>query len=110
MQNGQIKDRQITASSVRGQELPHYARLHGKKFWCARTKSKTEYLQVDLGKDAMIKKIATQGKRGSSQHTKTYTVSSRADGETDLVMYKEDNVVKVRQVLAFELSFLGERM
>lgn len=50
MQNGQIKDRQITASSVRGQELPHYARLHGKKFWCARTKSKTEYLQVDLGK------------------------------------------------------------
>ena len=50
MQNGEIKDRQITASSVRGQEFAYYARLKGKNYWCAEAKSKTEYLQVDLGK------------------------------------------------------------
>ena len=50
MQNGEIKDRQITASSVRAEEFANYARLKGKKYWCAKAKSKTEYLQVDLGK------------------------------------------------------------
>ena len=50
MQNGEIKDRQITASSVRAEEFAKYARLKGKKYWCAKAKSKTEYLQVDLGK------------------------------------------------------------
>ena len=49
MQNGEIKDRQITASSVRAEEFAKYARLRGKKYWCAKAKSKTEYLQVDLG-------------------------------------------------------------
>ncbi|RMX57319.1 hypothetical protein pdam_00021306 [Pocillopora damicornis] len=62
MQNGEIKDRQITASSVRGQELAYYARLRGKKYWCAKAKSKTEYLQVDLGKVKTVSKILMQGR------------------------------------------------
>ena len=50
MENGYIKDSQITASSYRlPDELPKYARLNNKKYWCAKEKSKKEYLQVDLG-------------------------------------------------------------
>ena len=49
MQNGGIKDNQITATSSRPADLPHYGRLHNNKYWCAAKKSKNEYLQVDLG-------------------------------------------------------------
>lgn len=51
MENGDIKDSQITASSYREPgELPKYGRLNNKKYWCAKEKSKNEYLQVDLGR------------------------------------------------------------
>ena len=50
MQNGEIKDRQITATSYRAQDFAHYARLKGKKYWCAKASNKAEYIQVDLGK------------------------------------------------------------
>lgn len=51
MENGDIKDSQITASSYREPgELPKYGRLNNKKYWCAKEQSKNEYLQVDLGR------------------------------------------------------------
>ena len=51
MENGNIPDIQITASSYReNNELPHYARLNNQeKYWCAKEKKNDEYLQVDLG-------------------------------------------------------------
>ena len=50
MQNGEIKDSQITASSAGKNELAYNARLNlGGKSWCAAKKRKSEYLQVDLG-------------------------------------------------------------
>lgn len=50
MQNGEIKDSQITASSAGKNEPAYNARLNfGGKSWCAAEKSKSEYLQVDLG-------------------------------------------------------------
>ena len=49
MQNGEIKDNQITASSSRSGDLPYFGRLHNKKYWCANKKNKNEYFQVDLG-------------------------------------------------------------
>ena len=58
----------------------------------------------------VIRKIATQGKRGAGQHTKTYMLSSRADGETDWVMYNEDNVEKVSQVLALNFFFKMKKL
>ncbi len=55
MQNGDIKDNQITATSSRSADLPHYGRLHNNKYWCAAKKSKNEYIQVDLGQVSKIK-------------------------------------------------------
>ena len=50
MQNGEIKDGQITASSAGKNEPAYNARLNLEgKSWCAAEKSKSEYLQVDLG-------------------------------------------------------------
>ena len=49
MQSGDIKDSQITASSYRPADLPHYGRLHNGKYWCAKDKKRDGYLQVDLG-------------------------------------------------------------
>lgn len=50
MQNGEIKDSQITASSAGKNEPAYNARLNlGGKSWCAAKKRKSEYLQVDLG-------------------------------------------------------------
>ncbi len=57
MQNGDIKDNQITATSSRSADLPHYGRLHNKKYWCAAKKSKDEYIQVDLGKVRTIGRV-----------------------------------------------------
>ncbi|KAJ7386460.1 metalloendopeptidase [Desmophyllum pertusum] len=62
MQNGDIKDDQITASSSRPGDLPHYGRLGNKKYWCAAKKSKEEYLQVDLGQIKTVSKILIQGR------------------------------------------------
>ncbi|KAK3716436.1 hypothetical protein QZH41_016844, partial [Actinostola sp. cb2023] len=59
-----IPDSSMTASSSRRGDLPHYARLHNSKYWCAAEKKKSEYLQIDLGKIQTINKIAIQG-RGS---------------------------------------------
>ena len=58
MQNGDIKDNQITASSSRPADLPHYGRLNNNKFWCAGKKNKNEYLQVDLGQVKKIRPFA----------------------------------------------------
>ena len=49
MENGDIKDSQITASSSRTGDLPKYGRLNSKKQWCPAEASKEEYFQVDLG-------------------------------------------------------------
>ena len=49
MQSGDIKESQITASSYRPADLPHYGRLHNGKYWCAKEKKRDEYIQIDLG-------------------------------------------------------------
>ena len=48
MQNGDIKDSQITASSSRPADLPHYGRLHNGKYWCPAKANKNEHFQVDF--------------------------------------------------------------
>ncbi|PFX13518.1 Disintegrin and metalloproteinase domain-containing protein 9 [Stylophora pistillata] len=62
MQSGDIKDNQITASSSRPADLPHYGRLHNKKYWCAKEKNKNEYIQVDLGQERTVNSILIQGR------------------------------------------------
>lgn len=62
MQNGDIKDSQITASSSRPADLPHYGRLHNGKYWCPAKANKKEHFQVDFSQLKTINKILIQGR------------------------------------------------
>ena len=100
MEDGRIPDSAISASSFVSEGVhPRLVRLNSLSAWVAAHNDSKPWLQVDLGKDAMIKKIATQGKRGAYQWVKTYTLSSRANGETDWLMYKENEDVKASPLL-----------
>ena len=95
MEDGRIPDSAISASSfVNEGTHPRLIRLNSPSGWVADHHDPQPWLQVDLRKDAVIKKIATQGKRGSFQWVKTYTLSSRANEETDWLTYRENEDVK----------------
>ena len=103
MQNGDITDEQVTASThYNSNTLPKRGRLHyfmpgtKKGGWCSNTKTAGEYLQVDLRSVTLITKIATQGRHTYSQWVTEYTLSHSND-ETTWSNYEEDmNCTKVR--------------
>ena len=106
MEDERIPDSAISASSFVSEGThPRLVRLNSRSAWVAAHGDTKSWLQVDLGKNAMIKKIATQGKRGAYQWVKTYTLSSRANGETDWLMYKENEDVKVSPLLRIRFIF-----
>ena len=85
MEDRRIPDSAISASSfVNEGTHPRLVRLNSPSGWVADHHDPKPWLQVDLGKDAVIKKIATQGKRGSFQWVKTYTLSSRREQRRDV--------------------------
>ena len=96
MEDGRIPDSAISASSfLHGGSLPSMVRLNSSFSWIAADNETKSWVQVDLGRDAVIKKIATQGRPGNhSLWVKTYTLSSRANGETDWLTYRENVDVK----------------
>ena len=95
MEDGRIPDSAISASSFVNEDThPRLVRLNSPSAWVAAYNELKSWVQVDLGRDAMIKKIATQGKRGSYLWVKTYTLSSRANEETDWLTYRENEDVK----------------
>ena len=96
MEDRRIPDSSINASSFlhRGL-LPSLVRLNSNDSWMAAYNDSKPWLQIDLGRDAVIKKIATQGRPGKySMWVKTYKLSSRANEETDWLAYKENEDVK----------------
>ena len=95
MEDKRIPDSAISASSFYSEGThSNLVRLNSPSAWVAVNNDPQPWVQVDLGKDAMIKKIATQGRRGAHQWVKTYMLSSRVNGENDWLMYKENEDVK----------------
>lgn len=82
MENGEIRDEQITATSQH-EELsgPSNARLNFSPFgWVAKTNDLNQWLQVDFQQQAVITGISTQGRRELDQYVKSYTISFSDDG------------------------------
>lgn len=108
MENGEIPDSALTASSFRRNGLdPRYARLHSATSWSAGINNRSQWLQVDLGMERAIKKIATQSKHNSLRRVTTYEISSSVDGG-EWVLYLENNAVKVSQYAVTDPKFMKD--
>ncbi|XP_046567293.1 lactadherin-like isoform X1 [Haliotis rubra] len=86
MITGTIKDWQISASSVYPQEWDRgcnekYARVYlpNKLGWCAKYKSSSEWLQVDMGVAARVTGVMTQGRGDGLEWVTSFMVSFSMD-------------------------------
>ncbi|CAF1299256.1 unnamed protein product, partial [Adineta ricciae] len=83
MISGEIRDWQITASST----YPDYdcheknARVYQAldRAWCARHKSDSEWLQIDLGIPAKISGVLTQGRANKDEYVTSFMISYSTD-------------------------------
>ena len=89
MQDGQISNQSITASSYHFNYPPWGGRLNTgiAKSWYAVAEDTKPWIQVDLGKVTWLKGVATQGKM-FSLFVKTYKLAYSSDEVTWLI-YKE---------------------
>ena len=98
MEDRSITDSQITASSFKTDRnksfKPAYGRLNNRPSgamggaWCAGTSDKSQYLQVDLGKEMTLSGVATQGQIDEANWVATYSIQHSKDG-TNWKDYKE---------------------
>lgn len=98
MQDGQISNQSITASSYYFNYPPWVGRLNTgiAKSWYALAEDTKPWIQVDLGKVTWLKGVATQGKM-FSLFVKTYKLAYSSD-EVKWLIYKEPDAMadKVR--------------
>jgi len=88
MENDQIPDSSITASSVwAANHGPNNARIYhmaggGRTgAWSARTNDKGQWIQVNLGKIRQLTKVGIQGRQDNAQWVTKYRVSYSTDGQ-----------------------------
>ena len=95
-------DSALTPSSFTHNGLDsRYARLH------SLINNRSQWLQVDLGLETAIKKIANQLKRDSLQRVTTFEISSRVDGG-EWEPYLENNPVKMSQYAVADANFMKD--
>ena len=98
MESRAIPDSAVTASSTWDSRLqPWQARINNEHCWSAGTSVVGEWLQVDLGKDTAVTKVATQGRSTSGQWVKSYKILFSLD-EANWNEYQIGGVVKVNIV------------
>ena len=103
MENKEIPNRAVTASSYGRTHEPWLARLNNIQTsgstgsWSARRNSIGQYLQTDLGKERVINKIATQGRPSLDQWVTSYKLLFSSDG-ANWNEYQNNGVVKVNAV------------
>lgn len=99
MENGQIKDDQITASTHFKKYEPYEGRLNAKggRGWHAMYTRDIEYLQIDFRREVNITAVATQGQStNTSNYVTEYKLNMSDDGIT-WNEYKENNKSKVHE-------------
>ena len=107
MQNGQIPNHAITASSqYDASASPSNARLMSTNGaghyggWVAKYNDIGQFLQVDFGRPLKVTKIATQGRYQKSEWVTRYTVSySQDNGVYKYYINKLYDVVRVSTLL-----------
>ncbi|XP_067022555.1 lactadherin-like [Acropora muricata] len=101
MENREIPNEAVNASSSHGSGLePWQARLNNIQksgstgSWSARQNAIGQYLQIDLGKERVVNKIATQGRPSYDQWVTSYKLLFSSDG-AKWNEYQNNGVVKV---------------
>ena len=94
-----IPDAKMTASTFYSEHYyPYYGRLNGSRgygAWCAKTATdRTDYLQVDMGKEYTVCAVATQGHKDSRTGTTSYKLHFSSNAIT-WNTYNENNAEKV---------------
>ena len=101
MENGEIPDSQISASSE--YDANHGAinsrlnfRAQGRRqgAWSSRPNNLKQWLQVNFVRQATVTEILTQGRSNANQWVTSYTVSHSNDG-LNFFAYRVNGVVKV---------------
>ena len=94
LESGEIPESAMTASSVYNQYSPAgRGRLNKVRdggyygAWFPRTARPGEWIQIDLGKNVKVTKIATQGSYNIATWTKTYSLSYRIQGGSTFAPY-----------------------
>ena len=102
MENREIPNGAVTASTwipSAGHE-PWQARLNNNKTrgssgsWSALQNATGQYLQIDLGKERVVNKIATQGRPSYDQWVTSYKLLFSSNG-ANWNEYQNNGVVKV---------------
>ena len=102
MENNDIPDSAVTASSSasgvrhgswRGR-LNNVLTSNSWGCWAAGTNNQGEWLQIDLGKEKLLTKLATQGRPSLDQWVRSYKILFCSDGAS-WKEYKENGAVKV---------------
>ena len=78
------------------------ARNHGstRGGWIAKYNNRKQWLQIDLGTAARVKRIATQGRYDANQWVKSYTVSFSHNG-VKFYPYKQGGATRVCDIALF---------
>ena len=104
MENREIPNEAVKASSSWGpKNQPWRARLNniatseGASSWAALQNAVGQYLQIDLGKERVVNKIATQGRPAANQWVTSYKLLFSSDG-ANWNEYQNNGVVKVNAV------------
>ena len=104
IENGEIPDSSMTASSFYDNDhKSFYARLRKQSTKCswAPTQKSNSWMQVDLGQQAIVTRIATQGSCYSdwNEYAKSFIIQYSNDSNK-WTNYKELGEVKVRHLLS----------
>ena len=94
-----IPDAKMTASTFHSEHYyPYYGRLNGRRgygAWCAKTATdRTDYLQVDMGKEYSVCAVATQGHKSGNHWVTSYKLHFSSNAIT-WNTYNENNVERV---------------
>ena len=95
MENGYIADSQITSSTFWERLVSAKGRLNGATAWAAGQNDQYQWIQVDLGEQKIVTKIATQGRNNYDQWVTSYGVSYSLNGQT-FNQYQVNTTDKVR--------------
>ena len=117
MENGKIKDSEISASSEwRSDHAASQARLNFKAgsgktgSWSSLTNDENQWLQVDLTVEMKVTGIATQGRNAHPQWVKSYKLQCSNDG-VSFQFYKQQEhqpekvwISSVKERLEFNIN------